>query len=170
MANLPHLFSLGGKRMVVAESLTSKKVSPSILLAEDSDDDAFFFQRALSKTCPDCHFQRARNGKVAIQLLEATLNSNAEQNGPPVVLFLDLKMPLMNGFEVLECVQSRQLHKNLRIIVLSGSNDYSDRERAARLGASEYLVKPISRDDLAERLRSLSSLPESDRTETWRAR
>lgn len=151
------------------ESSTTKKVFPSILLAEDSDDDAFFFQRALSKACPDCHFQRARNGKVALQLLEATMHGNSENGAPPVLLFLDLKMPLMNGFEVLESLKSRQLHKNLRIIVLSGSNDYSDRERAAALGASEYLVKPISRNDLAERLGSLSSFPESPRPETWRA-
>lgn len=139
------------------EHSKTKKAFPSILLAEDSDDDAFFFQRALNKTCPDCEFQRAANGKVAIQLLERMLTHRSESGGPPDLLFLDLKMPLMNGFEVLEWLQSNHQQDNLRVIVLSGSNDYSDRQRAAGLGASEYLVKPISRDDLSDRIRSVSA-------------
>jgi CheY-like chemotaxis protein len=128
---------------------------PSILLAEDSEDDAYFFQRALKKTCRPCRFARAANGKVAIQMLEEMLAATVENGGVPDLIFLDLKMPVMSGFEVLEWIQATQKERGLRTIVLSGSNDQADRARAARLGAAKYLVKPITPEDLHQCLSAL---------------
>ena len=124
------------------------KPSPAILLAEDSDDDAFFFERALKKACTPCSLVRARNGKVAIEILSGVLSSGVE----PLVIFLDLKMPVMSGFDVLAWLASAQFEAKPKVFVLSGSNDQADKERAVSLGAAGYLVKPITADDLRAKI------------------
>lgn len=128
--------------------------APLILLAEDSDDDVYFFQRALKKTCVECSCVRALNGQQAIEFLRRANNKGCEL---PDLLFLDLKMPVMNGFEVLEWIRSANLERLLKVIVLSGSNDQADRARAAALGASGYLVKPIASEELRRQLEDLAA-------------
>ena len=115
------------------------KQNPAILLAEDSDDDAFFFERALRKACTPCSLVRARNGKIAIELLSGSSASALE----PLLIFLDLKMPVMSGFDVLAWLASSPIASKPKVFVLSGSNDQTDKERALALGAAEYLVKRI---------------------------
>lgn len=114
-----------------------------MLLAEDSDDDAYFFQRELRKSNLSCTMVRAANGKLAIEALQAALAGGVDQVFPSLV-FLDLKMPVMSGFEVLEWLNTTDARDRLQVIVLSGSNDGTDRQRAADLGACDYLVKPIT--------------------------
>jgi CheY-like chemotaxis protein len=133
-------------------STTTTLGVPTILLAEDSDDDAFFFQRALKKTCLACSFVRAANGKLAIELLEKEFGKNGGEGRVPNLFFLDLKMPVMSGFEVLEWLKTANINPPLKVIVLSGSNDHADRLRAAALGASGYLVKPITPGELINQL------------------
>lgn len=136
---------------------TLSPTGPTILLAEDSDDDAYFFRRALKKTSLDCSLLRAANGKVAIQMLEKAAGNDSEKRALPDVLFLDLKLPVMSGFEVLEWIKAANLSPPLKVLVLSGSNDQADRVRAAELGASSYLVKPIKADELRRHLENLSA-------------
>ena len=140
--------------------MTSKeKTEPVILLAEDSDDDAFFFQRAFLKVKAGCALVRAENGKVALETLRARLDRSEPM---PLLFFLDLKMPVMSGFEVLEGL--RIFDSVPKVIVLSGSNDQNDRSRALSLGAADYLVKPITTDVLRERIfNQLSVLPPAQR-------
>jgi len=129
--------------------MIADKSQPAILLAEDSDDDAFFFERALRKANVACSLLRAENGKVAIEML----GRSARMSEPrPILMFLDLKMPVMSGFEVLEWLRFSGLEPAPRVIVLSGSNDEDDKGRALNLGASEYLVKPITSELLRERV------------------
>jgi CheY-like chemotaxis protein len=122
---------------------------PVVFLAEDSEDDAFFFQRAFRKAGVGCSLWRAENGKVAIEMLKQGMG---EGSGAPILIFLDLKMPVMSGFEVLEWLRFASLESAPKVIVLSGSNDQDDRERAMNMGAADYLVKPISAEILRERI------------------
>ena len=126
----------------------SNQLRPRVLLAEDSDDDAYFFERAIKKSGVKCSFVRARNGKHAVDLLQEAAGKGEVFD----LLFLDLKMPVMSGFEVLESLKSAGLAKAPRVLVLSGSNDHSDRLRAVELGAADYIVKPIAVDDLRSRI------------------
>ncbi len=128
-------------RVCAAELMTlAIQHKPVILLAEDSDDDAYFFQRAFGRASLGCELMRASNGKIAVEVLG---NSRGTGNTPPLV-FLDLKMPVMSGFDVLHWIKSSGLDPLPTVIVLSGSNDHADRSRAFSLGAADYLVKPIS--------------------------
>lgn len=83
---------------------------PVVLLVEDSDDDAFFFVRALEKAGTICSLQRAVDGAEAVNFLRNALAAPREKF--PRVVFLDLKMPLLNGFEVLEWIATAQLPGN----------------------------------------------------------
>jgi CheY-like chemotaxis protein len=120
-----------------------------VLLAEDSDDDAFFFERAFKKACVGCSLIRAADGKVAIEIITSRFSLG---KSPPCLIFLDLKMPVMSGFDVLEWLKASPIEPKPKVIVLSGSNDHADQVRAFELGAMEYLVKPITPEVLRQRI------------------
>ena len=122
---------------------------PTVLLVEDSPDDAYFFERALRKTGIACHFQHVSDGAEAVRRIREAKENNGRM---PNIIFLDLKMPVMSGFEVLEWLRTEPLEESPAVTVLSGSNEESDRDRAADLGAEDYLVKPISADVLGRQL------------------
>ena len=139
------------------------KSQPVVLLAEDSEDDAFFFQRALRKAGVACSLLRAENGKVAIEMLGRSARGSETT---PILIFLDLKMPVVSGFEVLEWLRFSGLEPAPKVIVLSGSNDHDDRGRALGLGAAEYLVKPITAEVLKERVLAQLDLLRRGQSET----
>jgi DNA-binding response OmpR family regulator len=121
-----------------------------LLLVEDSHEDIFFFRRALAATGINVSLRVATNGKIAIDML------SADHLALPDVMFLDLKMPLLDGFDVLRWVGCQNFSHRLHIIVLSGSPHEKDQLLAASLGAAEYLVKPITADQLRNRLLHLT--------------
>jgi CheY-like chemotaxis protein len=132
--------------------------APSVLLVEDSPDDAFFFQRALRRAGVPCQVRHVLNGLEALEVLNA---GSQDRSKLPDAVFLDLKMPVMNGFELLEWLIQQRFPAIFPIYVLSGSNQQDDRTRAAALGASDYIVKPIGSAELASRLRSLKAKDET---------
>jgi CheY-like chemotaxis protein len=123
--------------------------SRTVLHAEDSDDDAFFFERALAVANIAADLVRLTNGSAAIEYLERASSESKDLSGTHV-LFLDLKMPGLTGFEVLQWIRDRNLA--LEVFVLSGSDLDGDVEAALALGAAAYFVKPISPAELTRRL------------------
>ena len=128
-----------------------------LLLVEDSEDDALFFDLALGKTAWPCDRTHLIDGGQAIEYLEAS----SKEGNPPDIVFLDLKLPVLTGFEVLEWIAGQNFQPRLHVIILSGSDHHADIIRARELGAAEYLVKPISPDDLKKRLSALVSQAQS---------
>jgi DNA-binding response OmpR family regulator len=128
---------------------SSTKNNRTVLLVEDSDDDAFFFERALANSGAIAKLVRVVDGGSAIQFLERASHDSLDlrQN---LLLFLDLKLPVLSGFDVLKWIRERGLL--LEIVVLSGSDLEMDVSAARELGASDYLVKPISATALKARL------------------
>jgi DNA-binding response OmpR family regulator len=118
-----------------------------VLLVEDSEEDIFFFKRSLAKSGVTPELFLATDGKSAVSIL-----SNEELRARICLVFLDLKLPLMNGFDVLRWIRSEQIDPLPRIVILSGSSHTSDRVLAAELGVSDYLVKPITPEAIRERL------------------
>ena len=119
---------------------------PILLLVEDSDDDAYFFKRTLDKSGATCSFHHATDGAQAIDFLENA--SRSEEPSLPQIIFLDLKMPTVNGFEVLDWINKQTFSSQIQVIVLSGSEYEEDKQRAEKLGAAAYLVKPVKVSDL----------------------
>jgi CheY-like chemotaxis protein len=119
---------------------------PTVLLVEDSEDDAYFFRRTLEKSELTCSLVHVVNGLEAVTLLRNALRS--EDQNLPRTIFLDLKMPVLNGFEFLEWMRTQNFFVPIQVAVLSGSEREDDKQRAAQLGATDYLVKPIRVGDL----------------------
>src|SRR6185369_580612 len=98
---------------------------PMILLVEDSDDDVFFFRRTLERSDVDCGVHRVTNGAEAVEFLRNASSSNSQPL--PKTIFLDLKMPVLDGFEVLEWMRTQTFPSQIQVIVLSGSDHPDDR-------------------------------------------
>jgi CheY-like chemotaxis protein len=109
---------------------------PCILLAEDDQDDFFFFQLALEKCVANIKLIHFVDGAEAMAYLQTAVNN------PPDLIVTDLKMPKINGFELLEWLQGHPELSKLPTIVFSSSDETSDRKRAKALGAQSYHVKP----------------------------
>jgi CheY-like chemotaxis protein len=89
-----------------------------------------------------------------------------DSGSTPILIFLDLKMPVVSGFEVLEWLRFSGLDPLPTVIVLSGSNDQDDKGRALNLGAAEYLVKPITAELLREKVLEQLELRRQGQRET----
>ena len=117
---------------------------PVILLAEDSDDDVLTLRRALRHAGVDVPLQVVSDGNEAIAYLRGVgkFQNRAEYPLPDLFL-LDLKMPRCDGFDVLQWVRQQPSLAPLRIIVLTGSDETLDVNRAYALGANSFLTKPV---------------------------
>ena len=120
-----------------------------MLLVEDSDDDAFFFERAFEMAQIPGRLIRAINGGEAVEFLQNASEESLDL-APTHFVFLDLKLPVLNGFEILKWIRARGI--SIEVVVLSGSDMEADIEQARALGASDYLVKPISPEEMRKRL------------------
>jgi CheY-like chemotaxis protein len=128
----------------------------SILLAEDNEDDVFFFKAAAKKAGWPHEIVVAPNGRIAIEILQRYVAGEAKT--PPLSLaLLDLKMPFVGGLEVLEWARTQPELRFLPVSVLTSSEQESDIEAAYRLGAASFLVKPSQPEGLGELLRAIDA-------------
>ncbi|HEX4770567.1 MAG TPA: response regulator [Bryobacteraceae bacterium] len=123
------------------------------LYVEDDDSTFFLVQTALSETSLPVDLFRAADGDEALDFLKKTGVHRAAPR--PDMVLLDLNLPRVSGFEVLESVQSSDTLQNLPICVLSTSAVVRDRERALQLGARDFFTKPSTFDGLVDLMRSI---------------
>src|SRR5687768_7498971 len=127
-----------------------------ILLVEDSDDDAFFFNRAVQKTGLRLNVQRVRNGQEAIDYLQGTGEfSDRDQYPLPHVIMLDLKMPICDGFDFLNWKRNQPSLACLPTIVMTSSRFDGDVRRSYELGAHSFTMKVNTTDSLSDRVNAL---------------
>jgi CheY-like chemotaxis protein len=130
----------------------------TILIVDDNDDDVFALRRALNKAALENPQQIVTNGREAIDYLSGANRFSDRQSFPiPGLVFLDLKMPLVDGFEVLTWIREQAALRELPVIILTGSDEEKDHQRAAALGAHDYLVKPPSPGGLVQALGRLQN-------------
>lgn len=115
----------------------------TVLVVEDDEDDFFLFERELKKVGVAVA-RHVVDGQTAVAYLagDAPFGDRAEHPLPDIV-FLDLKIPRLNGHEVLEWIRSQPGLQDLRVYVLTGSDEPKDHARAAKAGATGYFVKPL---------------------------
>ncbi len=131
---------------------------PTILLIEDSEDDVFLMQRALKKAGIDFPVQIATDGEQALAYLRGNGGFNDRTRHPaPALVFLDLKLPYVHGFEVLAWIREQAPLDGLPVIVLTSSPEERDRERALALGARAYLVKPPTREMVLDAMKFIAA-------------
>jgi CheY-like chemotaxis protein len=123
----------------------------TLLLVEDNEDDVFIFRRAYKQAKLNCPLQVAEDGEEASDyLLGQGRYADRAKHPLPALVFLDLKLPLKSGLEVLATIREQPQLANLCVVVLTSSAEERDVTRAHELGAQAYLVKPPSAATLAE--------------------
>lgn len=115
-----------------------------ILLIEDSMHDAEMTIRALKKNKITNGIVHLKNGQEALDFLFGT-GEYAGRNiqDKPKVILLDIKMPKVDGIEVLERIKSNELTKKIPVVVLTSSKENPDIDKCYALGANSYIVKPV---------------------------
>jgi CheY-like chemotaxis protein len=128
-----------------------------ILIVEDNDDDAFLIQRAFQRANILNGLHVVTNGEKAIAYLsgEGAYSDRTEHPLPKLVL-LDLKMPGIDGFDVLRWIRKQPLLAGLRVVVLTSSTDVRDVNLAIQLGADGFMIKPADFLRLVEFSEALS--------------
>jgi CheY-like chemotaxis protein len=128
----------------------------TILMVDDSADNLFFMRAAFEMAKCDHPLQEALDGEAAIAYLKGEGPYSDRKLFPlPTVMLLDLNMPRKDGFEVLAWVRAQPGLKRLTVIILTASMRGKDVERAFDLGATSFLVKPLSLNELTAMLRCL---------------
>ena len=128
---------------------------PIILLAEDSEDDAFILRRAIIKSGLPIELVWVNDGQEAVDYLERAQNQPGGNERMPALLLLDIKMPRMDGFDVLAWMYMTKSCKSLPAVMLSSSMLPADIEKARTLGAADYLVKTSGTGQLIEMVRGI---------------
>jgi len=115
----------------------------TVLLAEDDPDDVLLTQIAFEKARLANPLVVVRDGEEVISYLKGEGGYGDREKYPiPILLLLDLKMPKINGFQVLEWLQTRPELSGVAVAIMTSSDSDPDMTRAYQLGASSYLVKP----------------------------
>ena len=119
-----------------------------ILLIDDDADDQFIFKDALTEIAAGIECVTANNGLEALDYLKTTVPN-------PSLIFLDLNMPFMNGFECLERIKKENLLKEIPVVIFTTSDNPVDKKRTKELGAEIFFTKTPNFKLLKEKLRDI---------------
>jgi DNA-binding response OmpR family regulator len=122
-----------------------------ILLVEDDPDHEALAMRALRKANVANEIRVARDGTEAIEYL----NGIATGNAIPQLVLLDLKLPKVDGLEVLRTIRASEKTAILPVVVLTSSDEERDIVASYRLGVNSYIRKPVNFTDFAEATKQL---------------
>jgi CheY-like chemotaxis protein len=119
-------------------------------------------RRALQKAEINCPLHVVRDGQEALDYLRGTGPFVDRDHYPlPAIMFLDLKMPFVDGFDVLAWIDSQPAIKNIPVVVLTSSSEDRDRKKAAELGAKAYCVKPPA-SEMVKQMMRLANDPDTN--------
>jgi two-component system, response regulator len=128
----------------------------SILLVEDNPDDEALTLRAFRKNNVTNEVVVARDGAEALDYLFGTgTYANRDVTLPPQVIILDLKLPKIDGLEVLRRIRATAQTKLLPVVILTSSNEERDRLESYGLGANSYVRKPVDFAAFVDAVRQL---------------
>jgi two-component system, response regulator len=117
---------------------------PEILLVEDNPYDAELTMRALKKHNLANRVVQARDGVEALDFLFAEgSHSQRQVEDAPKVVLLDLKLPKVDGLEVLRRIKADDRTKTIPVVILTSSGEDSDLDECYALGANSYIIKPV---------------------------
>lgn len=131
-----------------------------ILIAEDSEDDILLFKMAVARAGLTHTFHFVNDGVEAIDWLEGVgMWADRAKFPIPSVIITDVKMPKINGFQLLQWIRSQPEFSQLPVIVYSSSNEAADVGRAFGLGATTYFRKTSTYHDIIQFLNCMSFSP-----------
>lgn len=113
----------------------------SVILVDDDEDDVYLFRYAFAQLNINEQVTYLNDGEALLRFLENSDISNA-------VVLLDLNMPKMGGFEVLQQLKHKGNFSGLQIVIYTTSDNPADRQKAESLGCTEFVTKPSSVGDI----------------------
>lgn len=132
------------------------KASVEVLLVEDLSEDAELTQRALRKHNLINEIKWVADGEEALEYLFGTGRyEGRDTNIKPKIILLDLKLPKVNGLEVLKAVRADRRTQAVPVVVMTSSKEGKDVKTAYELGANSYVVKPVTFANFAEVVRNV---------------
>jgi two-component system response regulator len=128
-----------------------------ILLVEDNADDAELTIHALKKHHMGNNLFHVSDGEEALDFIFATgkFKGQREIENSPKLILLDIKMPKVDGIEVLEKIKSDERTKQTPVVMLTSSKEDPDIKRCYTLGANSYIVKPVNFESFAQAIMNL---------------
>jgi two-component system response regulator len=124
-----------------------------ILLVEDNPDDAELTLRALRKNNSGEQLFHAEDGARAVDFIFGHGEfSGRDTNNMPKVILLDLKLPKLDGLEVLRRIKGDERTRTIPVVMLTSSNEERDVRESYELGVNSYVVKPVSFDEYINRV------------------
>lgn len=123
-----------------------------ILLVEDTADDEKLILLSLKKNHISNTVNVVRDGQEALDYL---LGSDREQRELPTVVLLDLKLPKIDGIEVLQRIRANEKTKLLPVVILTSSDEEQDRLASYGLGANSYVRKPVDFNEFGDAVKQL---------------
>ena len=127
----------------------------TILLAEDNPKDVELTLEALSEHNLANHVVVVKDGVETMAYLRYEDNYKLRKQGNPAVLLLDIKMPRMDGIEVLKAIRSDDKLKTIPVVILTSSREESDLIKSYELGVNAYVVKPVNFKDFIEAIKQI---------------
>lgn len=127
----------------------------TILLVEDSLPDAEMTTDALREAHIANPIVHVEDGVEALEFLQRRGAFADRQDGNPVVVLLDIKMPRLDGIEVLREIRSNESTKNIPVVILSSSREERDLAVSWDLGVNAYVVKPVDAKQFFDAVRTL---------------
>ena len=121
-----------------------------ILLIDDDIDDQLYFKDAIAELNEMLLCEVANNGREAIEQLK--------NPPPPDLIFLDLNMPVMNGYECLEFLKNETRYKNIPVVIFTTSKNINDIEKSRKMGAKLFFTKPTNFNVLCNKLDTITKL------------
>jgi len=139
-------------------------IEQPILLVENNQDDILLILRAFQRAGVNRRIQTVTSGMDAVAYLQGTYPYDDRGKYPlPALVLLDIKMPGMDGFEVLKWIRRQFEFFHLCVVMLTSSDLIRDVNEAYHLGANSFLVKPLDFQNAAELARSLDTLLAKER-------
>ena len=127
----------------------------TILLVEDSDADAEMTIDALRQAKLANPIVHVEDGVEALDYLFARGDYAEKANGVPAVVLLDIKMPRLDGIEVLREIRGSDKFKHVPVVILSSSREETDLARSWDLGVNAYVVKPVNASQFFDAVQTL---------------
>ncbi len=128
------------------------------MLVEDDPNDAELIMRAFRRGKLSTNVVHLRDGEEAVRYVAGEhVRQHEKWSPPPKVILLDLKLPKLNGIEVLRRLKANERTKNVPVVILTSSQEDSDIEKAYALGVNSYVTKPIEFDAFSQAMMNLGS-------------
>lgn len=126
-----------------------------ILLVEDNQNDLVLTLTALQRSKLANEIIVTRDGSEALDFLLRQGQYSNRETSPPIVVFLDLKMPKMDGLDVLKRMKGNPVLQTIPVVMLTSSNQEVDLVKSYRLGVNAYVVKPVDAKQFMESVQEL---------------